>query len=74
MPGGARLSDPWMLGPLREMCEQANGALKRLGLFRTEGIDQIWQTFVREPESPAWSRAFTLLVLGRYIEQNRADL
>jgi asparagine synthase (glutamine-hydrolysing) len=60
----------WMLGPLREMCEQANATLKERGLFRPEGIDQIWQTFLREPESPAWSRAFTLLVLGHYVARH----
>jgi len=60
----------WMLGPLREMCEQANAALKDLGLFRPQGVDAIWQAFTREPESPAWSRAFTLLVLGHYIRRN----
>jgi asparagine synthase (glutamine-hydrolysing) len=64
----------WMLGPLRDMCEHANAALTRLGLFRPEGVEQIWQTFLHEPESQAWSRAFTLLVLGRYVEQNRAEL
>ena len=57
----------WMLGPLRELCEQSLGDLKSLGMLHREGIDEVWQSFLREPTSPAWSRAFSLCVLGRYM-------
>ena len=59
----------WMIGPMREMCEQSLGALKDLGALRHEGIDGVWRAFLREPESPIWTRAFTLVVLGHYVRK-----
>jgi asparagine synthase (glutamine-hydrolysing) len=59
----------WMLGPLRELCEESLRSLKIEGMLRPEGIDGVWQTFLREPESPIWTRAFTLCVLGQYLRQ-----
>jgi asparagine synthase (glutamine-hydrolysing) len=57
----------WMLGSLRPMCERGLKALKDLGVLRADGIDSIWQRFLEEPESPLWTRALTLSVLGAYI-------
>ncbi len=62
----------WMVGPLREMCEGAIGSLAATGLVREAGVRKVWSAFVAEPESPIWSRAFTLVVLGVYIERMRA--
>ncbi|HVT91016.1 MAG TPA: asparagine synthase (glutamine-hydrolyzing) [Tepidisphaeraceae bacterium] len=59
----------WMLGPLKPLCEQSLEKLKSVGMLRESGIDAIWQSFLNEPDSPIWSRAFTLCVLGRYLEQ-----
>jgi asparagine synthase (glutamine-hydrolysing) len=58
----------WMLGPLRRWCETALTALKETGLLRPEGVDRVWSDFCREPESPMWSRAFTLCILGHYLQ------
>ena len=46
--------------------------LKSLDILRPQGIDEIWQTFLRDPESPIWSRDFTLCVLGTYTQRMRA--
>lgn len=59
----------WMVGPIRDLCEQALVSLKDVNLFSTRGIDSVWQAFLRDPESQIWSRAFTLCVLGLYIHQ-----
>lgn len=59
----------WMLGPLRDLCEHSLISLKRLNLLRSEGIDLVWNTFLENPESPIWTRAFSLCVLGLYIKQ-----
>jgi asparagine synthase (glutamine-hydrolysing) len=57
----------WMAGSLRPLCEKGLQVLKTAGLFRPAGIDAIWQGFLREPESPLWTRALTLSVLGHYL-------
>jgi asparagine synthase (glutamine-hydrolysing) len=59
----------WMVGPLRELCEQGLTSLKHLGLVRPEGVDRVWNQFLADPESPMWSRAFTLAVLGLYVKR-----
>src|SRR5262249_44755145 len=60
----------WLLGPLRPLAVESLGTLKRAGVLRPRGIDEIWEQFLNEPESPAWSRAFTLVALGSYLERN----
>jgi asparagine synthase (glutamine-hydrolysing) len=57
----------WMTGPLRDQSEAAIRHLKHSGLLRAEGIDCVWRAFLAEPESPIWSRALTLTVLGQYV-------
>jgi asparagine synthase (glutamine-hydrolysing) len=57
----------WMAGPLREHCEDALARLKSAGLLRPEGVDRIWSAFLADPESPLWSRAWALVVLGSYL-------
>jgi asparagine synthase (glutamine-hydrolysing) len=59
----------WMLGPLRDLCEHGLVSLKQTGILRPEGIDAVWQTFLQNPESPAWSRAFTLCTVGLYAKR-----
>lgn len=62
----------WMLGPLRERCESALADLKSVGILKPQGVDAVWQAFLRDPESPIWSRAFTLVVLGSYLRQTKS--
>ena len=59
----------WMHGPLREQCEHSLASLKSLNILRNEGVDQVWQEYLANPESPMWSRAFALVVLGHYFER-----
>ena len=53
---------------LRELCEHSLARLKSSGVLRPEGVDALWRSFLAAPESPIWSRAFTLCVAGRYLE------
>jgi asparagine synthase (glutamine-hydrolysing) len=64
----------WMVGPLRSLCEAGLKTAKEVGLFRPEGVDAIWQGFLREPESPMWTRALSLSVLGTFIRRTEAVL
>jgi asparagine synthase (glutamine-hydrolysing) len=61
----------WMLGPLRPLCEGAIAELKRHAFVRSSGIDAVWSSFLAAPESPTWSRAFVLVVLGYYLRRSR---
>ncbi len=59
----------WMVGPLRSLCEESLAHLKSTGLLQVAGVDRVWNTFLREPESAIWSRALSLCVLGTYIRK-----
>jgi len=61
----------WMRGPLHDMCATGLSHLKSTGLFESKGIDGIWNSFLREPESPIWTRAFTLCILGLYLRDKK---
>ena len=60
----------WMLGPLAVECESSLDALKDSGLFRADQVTALWESFRAHPESPIWSSAFMLVVLGAYLVSN----
>jgi len=61
----------WMVGRMRELCESAIASLKSTSVLEPAGVDQIWRTFLADPESPIWSRALTLVALGTYLRNVR---
>jgi asparagine synthase (glutamine-hydrolysing) len=61
----------WLRGPLRELAHAGLAHLKSVGLLQPEAVDAAWNTFLREPQG-AFSRAFTLVVLGLYLRDTRA--
>jgi asparagine synthase (glutamine-hydrolysing) len=63
----------WLRGPLLDLAEKAIDRLKKSGLVAPHAVSQIWASFTREPQTPAWSRAFMLVVLGNYLERHRLD-
>lgn len=58
----------WLVGPLREMAEVGLDRLKQTGVVDEAGVDAIWTSFLAQPTSPLWSRAWTLCVVGVYLE------
>jgi asparagine synthase (glutamine-hydrolysing) len=57
----------WMAGPLRDFCEASlKGLDSSLGL-KSQGIRRIWESFLKNPDSAMWSRAWELCVLGAYV-------
>jgi asparagine synthase (glutamine-hydrolysing) len=60
----------WMSGSLRPTCERALEALNGSRLLDASGVSGIWQGFLAEPESPMWSRALALVVLGEYVRRH----
>lgn len=59
----------WMVGPLRPLCEAGLATLSDSGLVRPDGVRAVWAAFLADPEGQAWSRAFTLVVLGDYLQR-----
>lgn len=59
----------WMAGPLRPLCEESMASLKTSGLVAADGVDEVWNLFLRQPESATWSRALSLCVLGNYLRK-----
>ena len=64
----------WMSTSLRPFCEAAIANVKSCGMLDPRGIDQVWNGFLRQPTSQAWSRAFTLCVLGSYLGSTRGRM
>lgn len=63
----------WMLGSLRQTCEQALTTLKDSRILNPDGVDGVWREFLAEPESPMWTRAFALAVLGAFVGNTGAS-
>ena len=57
----------WMRGELRHYCEQFLDDLRKSGWVDPGGVNAVWTDFLSQPESPAWSRAWLLCVLGAFI-------
>jgi asparagine synthase (glutamine-hydrolysing) len=45
-------------------------ALKDSRALDPDGIDAVWRDFRAEPDSPMWSRAFALTVLGDFVRRH----
>lgn len=57
----------WMAGPLRERFESLVDVTRQSGLLNPPGVTAVWQGFLNERGGPAWSRAWTLGVLGAWL-------
>jgi asparagine synthase (glutamine-hydrolysing) len=64
----------WMMGSLQSWCQQSLQVASELGGLRADGVRSIWQAFLKSPESPIWTRAFTLCVLGNYLNRTGATI
>lgn len=62
----------WMLGPLLPLCEDGLSSLCASGLLDARGVNSTWQRFLAMPETPVWSSAFMLVVLGNYLAAVRS--
>jgi asparagine synthase (glutamine-hydrolysing) len=60
----------WLLGPLKDVCLSSLAYLKSSGYIEPRGVDSVWETFCREPESPIWSRVWEMCVLGYYLQRH----
>jgi asparagine synthase (glutamine-hydrolysing) len=58
----------WMNGPLREVVCAGLESLENSEFVRGEGVTELLNEFRRNPESPVWSRIWTLVVLGHWLQ------
>jgi asparagine synthase (glutamine-hydrolysing) len=61
----------WLQGPLRELMEENLRSLRLSGLLDPRGIDLLRKMFDAEPNSPAWSRVWALVVLGTWLQKQK---
>jgi asparagine synthase (glutamine-hydrolysing) len=61
----------WMAGTLREVMAVGIEHVKQSGLVEHDGVDALLGDFNRNPESPIWSRVWSLVILGHWLK--RAD-
>ncbi len=65
--------DQWMRNELKSFCESNLNHLKRVSTFKENGIDKLWQHFLKGNKQVTWSRIWPLVVLGNWIELNKID-
>ncbi|HEX6823571.1 MAG TPA: asparagine synthase (glutamine-hydrolyzing) [Candidatus Sulfotelmatobacter sp.] len=61
----------WLQGPLRELMERNLRLLRLSGLLDPRGIDLLRKMFDAEPNGPAWSRIWALVVLGSWLQKQQ---
>jgi asparagine synthase (glutamine-hydrolysing) len=64
----------WMMGNLRDWCEDSLRGWKDLGWLDPKIVDNIWQRFLKEPDGSQWTRPFMLCTLGHYLSQTKASV
>jgi asparagine synthase (glutamine-hydrolysing) len=64
--------DPWMRGPLRSFCEDRLGdrGLAGSGIFSPAAIRDMWTAFLDGRKTVSWSRLWTLVVLGDWLDRH----
>jgi asparagine synthase (glutamine-hydrolysing) len=58
----------WMNGPLHEVVSAGIESLQNSGVVKTEGLTALLKDFQRNPESSVWSRIWSLVVLGQWLQ------
>ncbi|MDX1351087.1 MAG: asparagine synthase-related protein, partial [Putridiphycobacter sp.] len=65
--------DQWMRTELKSFCEDNLAHLKKLRIFKANGIDAIWNQFLKGDKRVTWSRIWPLVVLGNWININHIE-
>lgn len=61
----------WLQGPLRDLAEEDLSFLRASGLLHSEGINHLRKMFDAEPQGPAWSRIWALVVLATWLRKQQ---
>lgn len=62
----------WLQGPLRDLMEDNLRYLRHTHLFDPAGINAVRALFDAEPRGPAWSRVWSLVTLGSWLQKQEA--
>jgi asparagine synthase (glutamine-hydrolysing) len=62
----------WMFGELRESCEAAIAAVKRIPFIDSRAVSSLWSTFINERDYNYWMKPMLLVALGSYIDATRS--
>ena len=65
--------DQWMRTELKSFCEANLNHLKKVSIFKENGIDKLWNQFLAGDKRVTWSRIWPLVVLGNWINLNKID-
>ena len=59
----------WMRGPLRPFLDEtfSTSSLERSGFLNTSAVQVLWQKFLRENDTRAWSRIWSLGILTAFL-------
>jgi len=60
----------WMRGELRMFCAERLTTLGHRPQFRKDAVDAMWQRFLAEDPRTSWSRVWSLVVLGDWLERH----
>jgi asparagine synthase (glutamine-hydrolysing) len=58
----------WINGPLAEVVADGVKSLENSGFVRKEGVSALLHDFRRNPESPVWSRVWSLVIFGHWLQ------
>lgn len=63
----------WMRNELRSFCADRMHRLGRMAHFRPGALDQAWERFMAHDPRLNWSRVWSLVVLGDWLERNGVE-
>lgn len=61
----------WMAGPLKKVCEDKLKSIEQLGILKPEGVQSIWNHFMKTRTLASSTRALALVSLGSAVERLR---
>lgn len=63
--------DYWLRNELKNYCEEALNSLSHRGLFKSEGIKFLWESFLNKKQALTWLHIWGLVVLEKWMEENK---
>jgi asparagine synthase (glutamine-hydrolysing) len=63
--------DYWLRNELKNYCEEALYSLSQRGLFKPDGIKFLWESFLNKKQALTWLHIWGLVVLEKWMEENK---
>jgi asparagine synthase (glutamine-hydrolysing) len=65
--------DHWMRDQLRPFCASRLSALAQRPWFHAQGVNALWERFLRRDPAITWSRVWMLVVLEDWLQANQVE-